>query len=309
MSSKDQTWQCPHSKMSTPDKLGAITHINQMHEEHKVWFKCDICLPVMVVNSSPELIVKHYKDEHSIVKSVETVRKDCEVTDEETKDQIFRGESCIFNEKHLEEGTTVKALSNNNSISQLVVSEMSHWYTCSECYVSNLFSSKIALVKHYKDEHNKLLTTRQASEDCVVNDPEQIKQMLEEGRVEGVQGPSTGTIRLTIKTNPFLNRKNDKNPEAHNISLSTSQETTLSNGKSDDDTTSKWGMNHQQNYTSLISRAAQRKFGRSNISPATTTALSRSDSAASQSRHFSPDFFKDEEIPDAPIISPTSSTM
>ena len=303
-----------------------------------------------------------------MVKSVETVRKDCEVTDEETKDQILRGESCIFNEKHLEEGTTVKALSNNNSISQLVVSEMSHWYTCSECYVSNLFSSKIALVKHYKDEHNKLLTTKEATEDCVVNDPEQIKQMLEEGRVEGVQGPSTGTIRLTIKTTPFPNRKNEKTLEAHNISLSTSQELTLSNGKSDydptskwgmnhqqnytslisraaqrkfgrsnispatpialsrsdlaasqnitlsneksdDDPTSKWGMNHQQNYTSLISRAAQRKFGRSNISPATTTALSRSESAASQNRHFSPDFFKDEEIPDAPIISPTSSTM
>ena len=61
---------------------------------------------------------------------------------------------------------------------------------------------------------------------------------------------------------------------------------------------SKWGMSHQQNYTSLISRAAQRKFSRNSVSPPPPpTSISRSAS----STKFSPDFFKDEESPDAPI--------
>jgi hypothetical protein len=169
----------------------------------------------MVVNLKPHSISRHYQTAHGIKKTVEEVMEECEITDERTIQRLR--ESRITKEQQPQ----------HDSGGALVVSEMTHWYTCNECYVSNLYSSKIALVKHYKDEHNKLLTTKEATEDCVVNDPEQIKQMLEEGRVEGVQGPSTGTIRLTIKTNPFPNRKNEKNLEANNVSLSTSQKIML----------------------------------------------------------------------------------
>ena len=54
-----------------------------------------------------------------------------------------------------------------------------------ECYVSILYTSQIAIIKHYKDEHEIVITAKQVTDDCLLNDQKQINQMIEEGRVEG----------------------------------------------------------------------------------------------------------------------------
>ena len=290
MSSKEH-FQCPHCRVLTPDKFGLIIHTNLVHDQEKRWFKCDICCP-MVVNPNPQSISKHYKGEHGIERTVENVINECEITDERTISRLK--ESSITNDQS-------RAYTFSRS-SDLVVSEMTHWYICNECYVSILYSSKIALVKHYKDEHDKVITTKEATDKCLLNDQEQIKQMIEEGRVEGGSGAgTTANLRLTIKSKtypkqnvtPILPSSNSHSSLLSNAIAPLKDESTISAEQK-----SRWGLGYQQNYTSLISRMAKRKFSRNTTSPP-PSSVSRSAS----STIFSPDFFRDEESPDAPITT------
>jgi hypothetical protein len=291
MSSRKQ-FQCPHCRIITSNQLSVSIHINMKHEK-KRWFKCDICSS-MVVNLDPEFISRHYQEQHAIKKSIEKIMDECEIKDKRTIQRLK--ESIITKEKHPEPS------------SALVVSEMTHWYTCNECYVPDLYSSKIAIIKHYKDEHALVITTKQAAEECLLDDQEQIKQMIEEGRVEGgFKAAASPPLRLTIKTKTSTNHP-ATTPSASSGSQSSSISTSTP-ALQDDHTVSpehksRWGMNCQQNYTNLISRAAQRKFSRNSASPP-PPSLSRS---ASSTTIFSPEFFKDEESPDAPI-STNSSTL
>ena len=269
-----------------------------MSSSHERWFKCDIC---SFRHLNPQILSQHYRTYHNVLnKSTEKVIEDCEIKDERTFKRLQESSNvkpkCSVKEKH-------KHLNSNSS---LTVSEMTHWYICNECYVSILYSSKIAIIKHYKDEHDMVITTKQAADDCLLDDQDHIKQMIEEGRVEGGFGAGTAAnLRLTIKSKTAYNRQitsTFSNKSLNSSSMVTSP--SLRNDETFDsiEPKSKWGMNHQQNYTSLISRAAQRKFSRNSLSPP-PSSIPRSAS----STVFSPEFFKDEESPDAPIFN--SSTI
>lgn len=292
--STSEKFQCPHCGIVKYDQLSVIVHINAMHEMTR-WFKCDICCS-MVVNLKPHSISRHYQTEHGIKKTVEQVMEECEITDERTIQRLR--ESRITKEQQQQPDST----------GALEVSEMTHWYTCNECYVSNLYSSKIAIVKHYKDEHDMVITTKQATDECLLNDEQQIQQMIEEGRVEGGFGAgSTANLRLTIKPKTYVKRHlttSITNPMRHRPYEPVSTASLKDEPMMLPEQKARWGMNYQQNYTSLISRAAQRKFSRNSTSPP-PPSISRS---ASSSTVFSPEFFKDEESPDAPITTNASSS-
>ena len=253
----------------------------------------------MVVDFTPLSIIQHYQTEHEIKKTVEQVMEECVMKDEGTTHGL--PESRITKEHRQQK----------DSGGCLEVREMTHWYICSECLVSNLYSSKIAIVKHYKDEHDIVITTKQATENCLLNDERQIQQMIEEGRVNGGSKPGiTSNIRLTIKPKTYHNKQltpSVAHPVIHSSSVPLSTASLKDEAMMSPEQKARWGVNYQQNYTSLISRAAQRKFGRNSTSPP-VPLLSRS---ASTSTIFSPEFFKDEESPDAPISakSSTSSTL
>ena len=260
---------------------------------HERWFMCDIC---SFSHLSPHIISQHYKTKHSEYKSIETVIDDCEIKDERTIIRLQESSEIILPNSVKERHKHI------NSNSSLTASEMTHWYICNECYVSILYTSQIAIIKHYKDEHEIVITAKQVTDDCLINDQKQINQMIEEGRVEGgfrAGTPSNLRLSITPKTtnnrqigSDLINKSTISSPMINSASFRTDVPTDSTELKS------KWGMNHQQNYTSLISRAAQRKFGRSSVSPPPPpTSISRSAS----STKFSPDFFKDEESPDAPI--------
>ena len=294
--STSDKFQCPHCGIVKYDQLSVNVHINAMHEMTR-WFKCDICCS-MVVNLKPNYISRHYQTEHGIKKTVEEVMEECEITDERTI-------------QRLRESRISKEHQPQDSSGALEVSEMTHWYTCNECYVSNLYSSKIAIVKHYKDEHDMVITTKQATDECLLNDQQEIQQMIEEGRVDGGSGAgSRANLRLTIKPKTYLKQQlttSINNPIRYPPSSPISTASLKDEPMMSPEQKARWGMNYQQNYTSLISRAAQRKFSRGSTSPP-PPSLSRS---ASSSTLFSPEFFKDEESPDAPITTndSTSSTL
>ena len=255
---------------------------------HERWFMCDIC---SFSHLSPQSISQHYRTKHLTYKSIEKVIDDCEIKDART---IIRlQESCEIASKSSAKETN-KHLNCNNS---LFTSEMTHWYTCNECFVSILYSSQIALIKHYKDEHGMIITS---TDDNLLNDQEHIRQMIEEGRVEGgIRAGATANFRPTIVPKSLHNHQtalNSINQNSHSSPIISSRSFGHDESSSLIEKKSKWGMSHQQNYTSLISRAAQRKFSRNSVSPP-PSSISRSAS----STKFSPEFFKDEESPDAPI--------
>ena len=259
---------------------------------HERWFMCDIC---SFSHLSPNIISQHYRTKHSTYKSIETVIDDCEIKDERTiirlQDSSEINLHNSVNEKH----------KHVNSNSSLTASEMTYWYICNECYVSILYTSQIAIIKHYKDEHEIVITANQVTDDCLINDQKQINQMIEEGRVEGgFRAGTPSNFRQSITPTTTNNRQIDYNL-INKSTISSPMISSTSFGKDvptySIEPKSKWGMSHQQNYTSLISRAAQRKFSRNSVSPPPPTSISRSASSAK----FSPDFFKDEESPDAPI--------
>ena len=267
-----------------------------MKHEKKRWYKCDICCS-MVVNLDPQFISRHYQEQHAIKKSVEKVMEECEIKEQRTIQRLK--ESSIGKEKNpvLE------------PCGALVVSEMTHWYTCNECYVPVLYSSKISIIKHYKDAHSLVITTKQATDECLLDDQEQIKQMIDEGRVEGGSGAGASPpLRLTIKTKPQINQAptiSSSSSGTKSSSIPTSTNSVKDEIAVTPEQKSRWGMTYQQNYTNLISRAAQRKFSRNSASPP-PPSLSRS---ASSSTIFSPEFFKDEESPDAPISTKSSTSL
>ena len=265
---------------------------------HERWFMCDIC---SFSHLSPQIISQHYRTKHSVYKLVEKVIETCEIKDERT---ILR----LQESREIRPKNSVKEkIKKSNSKSSLTVSEMTHWYICNECYVSILYSSQIAIIKHYKDEHGIVITAKQAADECFFNDQEHIKQMIEEGRVEGGFGAGTAAnLRLTIK--PKTSNNCQIPPSINEKSLNPSGMANSPSFEKKDESIgsiepkSKWGMNHQQNYTSLINRAARRKFSRNSVSPPPST-ISRSAS----STKFSPEFFKDDESPDAPISNTSTA--